>query len=143
MEGLLNAFPRRDQKPAPAPSVLRGMTDSRTGRRSTFQKQESSFGGVRKVTVHPFWLFSPRVPYNTCPSTMDPHTTEGKQDRLLSQQISEKTECSCVSVGSTTSQLCDFGLLNVPVMSAFEIMVSIRTRGGTEFLILWDWEFLH
>ena len=80
---------------------------------------------------------------SSCPSTMDPHTTEGKQDGLLSQQISEKTEGSCVSVGSATSQLCDFGLLNVPVMSAFEIMVCIRTRGGTDFLILWDWEFLH
>ena len=74
---------------------------------------------------------------------MDPHTTEGKQDGLLSQQISEKTEGSCVSVGSTTSQLCDFGLLKVPVMSTFEIMVYIKTRGGIEFLILWDWEFLH
>ena len=74
---------------------------------------------------------------------MDPHTTEGKQDGLLSQHISEKTEGSGVSVGSTTSQLCDFGLLYVPVTSAFEIMVCIRTRGGIEFLILWDWEFLH
>ena len=74
---------------------------------------------------------------------MDPHTTEGKQDSLLSQQISEETEGSGLSVGATTSQLCDFGLLNVPVMSAFEIMVCIRTRGGTDFLILWDWEFLH
>ena len=74
---------------------------------------------------------------------MDPHTTEGKQDGLLSQQISEKTEGSCVSVGSTTSQFCDFGLLNIPVMSAFEIMVCIRTREGIEFLILWDWEFLN
>ena len=73
---------------------------------------------------------------------MDPHTTEGKQDGLLSQQISEKTEGPSVSVHSTTSQFCDFGLLNVPVMSAFEIMGCIRTRGGIEFLILWDWEFL-
>ena len=67
---------------------------------------------------------------------MDPHTTEGKSDGLLSQQTSDKTEACCVSVGSTTSQLCDFGLLNVPVTSAFEIMVCIRTRGGIEFLIL-------
>ena len=67
---------------------------------------------------------------------MDPHTTEGKQDGLLSQQVFEKTGGSCVSAGSATSQLCDFGLLNVPVMSAFEIMVCIRTRGGIEFLIL-------
>ena len=74
---------------------------------------------------------------------MDPHTTEGKQDGLLSQQVSEKTAGSCVSVHSTTSKLCDFGLLKVPVMSAFEIMVCIRTREATEFLILWDWEFLH
>ena len=74
---------------------------------------------------------------------MDPHTTEGKQDGLLSQQISEKTEGSCVSVGSATSQLCDFRLLNIPVKLAFEIMVCIRTREATEFLILWDWEFLH
>ena len=74
---------------------------------------------------------------------MDPHTTEGKQDGLLSQQISEKTEDFCVSVGSTTSQLCDFGLLNVPVMSAFEIMVCIKARGGIEFLIFWDSEFLN
>ena len=69
-------------------------------------------------------------------------TTEGKQDGLLSQQISEKTEGPSVSVHSTTSQFCDFGLLNIPVMSAFEIMGCIRTRGGIEFLILWDWEFL-
>ena len=74
---------------------------------------------------------------------MDPHTREGKQDDLLSQKISEKTEGSCVSVGSTTSQFCDLGLLNLLVMSAFEIMVCIRTREATEFLILWDWEFLH
>ena len=74
---------------------------------------------------------------------MDPHTTEGKQDGLLPQQISERTEGSCVNVGSTTSQLCDLGLLNVPVMSAFEIMVCIRTRGGIEFLIPWDWEFVN
>ena len=69
---------------------------------------------------------------------MDPHTTEGKQDGLLSQQISEKTEAACVSVGSATSQLCGFGLLNVPVMSAFEIMVCIKTGWDIEFLILWD-----
>ena len=74
---------------------------------------------------------------------MDPHTTEGKQDSLLSQHISEKTEGSGVSVGSTTSQVCDFGLLKVPVMSTFEIMVCTKTRGGIEFLILWDWKFLH
>ena len=74
---------------------------------------------------------------------MDPHTTEGKQDGLLSQQISEKTEGPSVSVGFTTSQFCDFGLLNVLVMSAFEIMVCIRTRGYIVFIILWDWEFLH
>ena len=74
---------------------------------------------------------------------MDPHTTEGKQDGLLSQQISEKTEGPCVSVASTISHFCDFGLHNVPVMSAFEIIVRMRTRGGIEFLILWDWEFLN
>ena len=79
----------------------------------------------------------------TCRSTMDPHITEGKQDGLLSQQISEMTEGPCVSVHSTTSQFCDFGLLNIPVISAFEIMICIRTRGGIEFLILWDWEFLN
>ena len=80
---------------------------------------------------------------SSCPSTMDPHITEGKQDCLLSQQISEMTESPCLSVHSTTSQFCDFGLLNIPVMSAFEIMGCIRTRGGIEFLILWDWEFLN
>ena len=74
---------------------------------------------------------------------MDPDTTEGKQDGLLSQQISEKTEGPCVSVGSTTSQFCDFGLLNVPVMSAFEIMICIRTREGIEFLNLWEWQLLN
>ena len=61
---------------------------------------------------------------------MDPHTTEGKQDGLLSQEIFEKTEGSCVSVGSATSQLCDFGLLNVPVMSAFESMVCLDQEGA-------------
>ena len=61
---------------------------------------------------------------------MDPHTTEGKKDSLLSQQVSEKTEGSCVSVGSATSQLCDFGLLNVPVMSAFESMVCLDQEGA-------------
>ena len=74
---------------------------------------------------------------------MDPHTTEGKQDCLLSQQVSEKTEGSCVSIASTTSHFCDFGLLKVPLMSAFEIMVCIGTKGGTEFLMVWDWEFLN
>ena len=64
---------------------------------------------------------------------MDPHTTEGKQDGLLSQQISEKTEGSCVSVGSTTSQFCDFGLLKVPVTSAFDIMVYLEPEGALSF----------
>ena len=64
---------------------------------------------------------------------MEPHTTEGKQDGLLSQQISEKTEGSCVSVGSATSQLCDFGLLNVPVMSAFKTVVCLEPEGTLSF----------
>ena len=74
---------------------------------------------------------------------MDAHTTEGKQDSLLSQQISEKTEGSCLSVGSTTASFCDFGLFDVPVMIALEIMVCIRARGGIEFLTLWDWDSLN
>ena len=74
---------------------------------------------------------------------MDPHTTEGKQDGLLSQQISEKTEGSCVSVGSATSQLCDFGLLNIPVKLAFETMVCRRHTAGIELLMLCDWKFLN
>ena len=69
---------------------------------------------------------------------MYPHTTEGKQDGLLSQQISEKTEGSCVSVGSATSQLCDFGLLNVPVKLALENMVCRRPTAGIELLMLRD-----
>ena len=69
---------------------------------------------------------------------MDPHTTEGKQDGLPSQQISEKTEGSCVSVGSATSQLCDFGLLNVPVKLALENMVCRRPTAGIELLMLRD-----
>ena len=73
---------------------------------------------------------------------MDPHTTEGKQDGLLSQQISEKTEGSCVSVGSTTSQLCDFGFLNVPVMSAFETVVCLEPEGALSCSCC-DWEFLN
>ena len=64
---------------------------------------------------------------------MDPHTPEGKQDGLLSQQISEKTEGSCVSVGSATSQLCDPGLLNDPVMSAFETVVCLEPEGASSF----------
>ena len=64
---------------------------------------------------------------------MDPHTTEGKQDGLLSQEIFEKTEGSCVSVGSATSQLCDFGLLNVPVMSALETMICLEPEGALSF----------
>ena len=74
---------------------------------------------------------------------MDPHTTEGKQDSLLSQQISEKTEGCCVSVGSATSQLCDFGLLNIAVKLAFETMVCWRPTGDMELLMLGDWEFLN
>ena len=74
---------------------------------------------------------------------MDPHTTEGKQDSLLSQQISEKTEGSCVSVGSATSQLCDFGLLNIPLKLAFGTVVCRRPTGGIELLMLRDWEFLN
>uniref|UniRef100_A0A8C6FY82 Immunoglobulin domain-containing protein n=1 Tax=Moschus moschiferus TaxID=68415 RepID=A0A8C6FY82_MOSMO len=70
---------------------------------------------------------------STCPSTMDPHSTEGKQDGLLSQQISEKTEGSCASVGSATSQLCDFGLLNVPLKSAFEAVVGLEPAGALSF----------
>ena len=64
---------------------------------------------------------------------MDPHTTEGKQDCLLSQLISEKTEGPGVSVGSATSQLCDPGLLNVPVMSAFETVVCLEPEGASSF----------
>ena len=64
---------------------------------------------------------------------MDPHTTEGKQDGLLSQQISEKTEGSGVSVGSATSQLCDFRPLNIPVMSAFETAVFLEPEGPLSF----------
>ena len=64
---------------------------------------------------------------------MDPDTTEGKQDGLLSQQISEKTEGACVSVGSATSQLCDLGILNVPVMSAFETVVFLEPEGPLSF----------
>ena len=74
---------------------------------------------------------------------MDPHTTEGKQDGLLSQQISEKTEGSCVSVGSATSQLCDFRLLNIPVMLAFETTVCRRPTVGIELLMLGEWELLN
>ena len=64
---------------------------------------------------------------------MDPHTTEGKQDGLLSQEISEKTEGSGVSVGSATSQLCDFRPLNIPVMSAFETVVCLELEGPLSF----------
>ena len=74
---------------------------------------------------------------------MDPHTTEGKQDGLLSQQISEKNEGSCVSTGFATSQLCGFGLVNVPVITAFETMVCRRPTGGIELLMLGDWKFLN
>ena len=73
---------------------------------------------------------------------MDPHTAEGKQDGLLSQEIFEKTEGSCVSVGSATSQLCDFGLLNVPVMSALETVVCLEPEGAFSFSSC-DWEFLN
>ena len=73
---------------------------------------------------------------------MDPHTTEGKQDGLLSQEIFEKTEGSCVSVGSATSQLCNFGLLNVPVMSALETVVCLEPEGAFSFSSC-DWEFLN
>ena len=64
---------------------------------------------------------------------MDPHTTEGKQDGLLSQQIYEKTEGSGVSVGSATSQLCDFRPLNIPVMSAFETVVCLEPDWALSF----------
>ena len=64
---------------------------------------------------------------------MDPQTTEGKQDGLLSQQVFEKTGGSCVSAGSATSQLCDFGLLNVPVMSALETMICLEPEGALSF----------
>ena len=64
---------------------------------------------------------------------MDPHTTEGKSDGLLSQQTSDKTEACCVSVGSTTSQLCDPGLLNIPVMSAFETVVCLEPDWALSF----------
>ena len=82
-------------------------------------------------------VFSPlRSTTSSCPSHIDPLTTEGRQDGLLSQQLSEKTEGSCMSVGSATSQLCDFGLLNTALLSAFGTVVCIRTRGVTESLEL-------
>ena len=64
---------------------------------------------------------------------MVPHTREGKQDGLPSQQVSEKTEGSSVSVGSVISQLCDLGLLNAPVMSAFEAVVCLEPEGASSF----------
>ena len=64
---------------------------------------------------------------------MVPHTREGKQDGLPSQQVSEKTEGSSVSVGSVISQLCDLGLLNAPVMSAFEAVVCLEPEGASRF----------
>ena len=48
-----------------------------------------------------------------------------------------------MSVGSATSQLCDFRLLNIPVKLAFETMVSRRPTGDIELLMLGDWEFLN
>ena len=63
---------------------------------------------------------------------MDAHTTEGKQEGLLSQQISEKTERSCVSAGSASSQVCDFVLLKFLLTSAFKTVVGMRTRGVIE-----------
>ena len=57
MVGLLNTSTGRDQKLPPPPSVLWGITESRTGRRSAFQKEQSSFGGVRKVTCSPLLSF--------------------------------------------------------------------------------------
>ena len=120
------------------------MTESRTGRRSTFQKEQSSFSGAMKVTCSPHLSFFPLgSTTSTCPSPVVAHTTEGKQDGLLSQQISEKTEGSCVSVGSATSQLCDFGLLNIPLKLAFGTVVCRRPTGGIELLMLRDWEFLN
>ena len=64
---------------------------------------------------------------------MDPHTTEGKQDGLLSQQISEKNEGSCVSTGFATSQLCGFGLVNVPVITAFETVDCLEPGWALSF----------
>ena len=119
------------------------MTESRTARRSTFQKEYSSFSQYEEGYLFTPVFFLLGSTTSTCQSTTDPHTTEGKQDGLLSQQISEKTEGSCVSVGSATSQLCDFGLLNVPVKLAFETMVCMRPTGGIELLMLCDWEFLN
>ena len=134
--------------PEALPSPISALRDDRVKDRQEVNLPETRgllWGGGRRgrLLFTPSGFFPLGSTTSTCPSTMDPHTTEGKQDGLLSQQISEKTEGSCVSVGSTTSQFCDFGLLNIPVMSAFEIMACIRTRGGTEFLILWDWEFLN
>ena len=43
-----------------------------------------------------------------------------------------------MSVDSATSQLCDFGLLNVPVKLAFETMVCRRPTVGIELLMLCD-----
>ena len=62
-------------------------------------------GWQGKLLFTPSGYFPQGSTTSTCPSIMDPHTTEGKQDGLLSQQISEKTEGPCVSVHSTISQL--------------------------------------
>ena len=99
--------------------------------------------GNEGYLLTPSVFFSPRVHYSTCPSPVVPHTPEGKQEGLLSQQISEKTEGSCVSVGSAASQLCDFGLLNIPLKLAFETVVCRRPTGGIELLMLGNWEFLN
>ena len=59
MVGLLNTFTGRNQKLPLPPSVLWGITKSRTGR--VFQK-EQCFGGVRKVTGSPLLSFISEVP---------------------------------------------------------------------------------
>ncbi|KAB0338424.1 hypothetical protein FD754_024591 [Muntiacus muntjak] len=63
---------------------------------------------------------------STCTSPMAPSSTEGKQEGLLSY----------LSVGSSSSQLCEFLLLNICLKSAFETVVCMRTRGGIEIPVL-------
>ena len=44
---------------------------------------------------------------------------------------------------AATSQLCDFRLLNIPVMLAFETTVCRRPTVGIELLMLGEWELLN
>ena len=80
------------EEPEDLPSPISALREDRIKDRQNVNHPERIVlpqwvGG--RLLAHPFCLFPLGSTTSSCTSPMDPHTTEGKQDSLLSQEISE------------------------------------------------------